>query len=240
MSVRLSLALGMISAFAVAALAAPAANKKAPSAPAAPIATPSGPPPLVSTNGMSPSDYETCVADLTSSGVIFEHTGDVKEEGCQLSGAVRLTTVATPFGYVAIAGKPAMLCSFARQFSLWVREVGAPLALAYAGQRLTEIEAASAFSCRARYDKPGAVPSEHAKGDAIDIAAFVLADKRRIRVKPDASDSATTQGLVRALRTTACGYFTTVLGPGTDAAHAEHLHFDTMVHGGIANYRICE
>jgi hypothetical protein len=25
------------------------------------------------------------------------------------------------------------------------------------------------FRCRSRYDKPGLVPSEHAKGDAIDI-----------------------------------------------------------------------
>ena len=189
---------------------------------------------------MTPSDYEACTADLTAKGVVFERPGDVKQEGCQLSGAIQLTTVATPFGYVAIAGKPAMLCSFGQQFSLWVREVGAPLALAYTGQRLAEIEAGQAFSCRARYDKPGAVPSEHAKGDAIDIAAFVLADKRRIRVKPDASDSEATRGLVRALRTAACGYFTTILGPGTDAAHAEHLHFDTGVHGGIANYRICE
>ena len=240
MLIQLSLALAVISALAVAASAAPAANKKPPSPPPAPVAKPAGPPPLVSSNAMAASDYEACVADLTASGVAFERPGDVKEEGCQLSGAIRLTTVATPFGYVAIAGKPAMLCSFGRQFSLWVREVGAPLALAYTGQRLTEIEAGSAFSCRARYDKPGAVPSEHAMGDAIDVGSFVLADKRRIAVKPEASDSAMAQGLVRALRTTACGYFTTVLGPGTDAAQAAHLHFDTGVHGGIANYRICE
>src|SRR4029077_2191547 len=32
----------------------------------------------------------------------------------------------------------------------------------------------------ARYDKPGAVPSEHAKGKAVDIVAFLLADGRRI------------------------------------------------------------
>lgn len=121
-----SLALGMFFALATAAPAAPAANKKAPSAPAAPVAKPSGPPPLVSTNGMAASDYEACLADLTARGVVFERAGDVTDEGCQLSGAIRLTTVATPFGYVAIAGKPAMLCSFGQQFSLWVREVGAP------------------------------------------------------------------------------------------------------------------
>jgi hypothetical protein len=43
-----------------------------------------------------------------------------------------------------------------------------------------------------------------------------------------------------AVRTTACGYFLTVLGPGSDAAHAEHLHVDLGLHGRTANYRICE
>jgi hypothetical protein len=42
------------------------------------------------------------------------------------------------------------------------------------------------------------------------------------------------------LRTSACGYFTTVLGPGADAAHASHYHFDLGVHGKSGNYRICK
>lgn len=46
--------------------------------------------------------------------------------------------------------------------------------------------------------------------------------------------------LVRVLRTTACAYFTTVLGPGSDSAHEEHFHFDTGMHGATPNYRICE
>jgi hypothetical protein len=133
-----------------------------------------------------------------------------------------------------------VLCGFGRQFSGWVREVGAPLTLAYTGQRLARIEAGSGFSCRARYDKPGAIPSEHAKGDAIDIMSFVLADDRRIGVKQQDADVAVARDLLRALRTTAWGYFTTVLGPGTDRAHADHLHFDTGMHGTIPNYRICE
>jgi hypothetical protein len=195
---------------------------------------------LVSVSGMTASDYDQCVSDLTSTGVVFERADVIRQEGCQLSGAVKLATVSTPFGLVAVSGKPAMLCSFARQFSGWVRDVGAPLTLAYTGQKLTEIEAGQAFACRARYDKPGAVPSEHAKGDAIDIASFVLADNRRIRVKEQGSDVRLARDLVRALRTTACGYFTTVLGPGSDAAHEEHLHFDSAMHGATANYRVCE
>jgi hypothetical protein len=195
---------------------------------------------LVSISSMSAPDYAACVSDLQAAKVVFEQVGDAKDEGCELSGAVRLISVATPFGDVAIAGKPTMLCSFARQFSSWSREVAAPLTVAYTGQKLAEIGAGSAFSCRARYDKPGAIPSEHAKGDAIDIASFGLADNRRIPVKQPESGPPLAHDLVHALRTTACGYFTTVLGPGSDAAHAEHLHFDSGMHGSTPNYRICE
>jgi len=193
---------------------------------------------LVSLNGMTEPDYAACVADLTSRKVVFEQVGKVTQQGCELSGAIELNAVPTAFGDVGIAGKPTMLCSFGRQFSDWVRDVGAPLTLAYTGQRLGRIEIGYAFACTARYDKPGQVPSEHAKGDAIDIFAFVLADNHRIPVKQQ--DSPVDRDLVRVLRTTACAYFTTVLGPGTDSAHAEHFHFDTGIHGATPNYRICE
>jgi hypothetical protein len=42
------------------------------------------------------------------------------------------------------------------------------------------------------------------------------------------------------LRTSACGYFTTVLGPGSNEAHKNHFHFDLALHGRSDNYRICE
>jgi hypothetical protein len=195
---------------------------------------------LQSLNGKSPSDYAECVSDLALKGDEFEKTGVATEAGCKITGAIRLAAVATSFGDVAIAGGPAMLCGFGRQFGAWVRDVAAPLTLAYTGRKLARIEAGQSFACRARYDKPGAVPSEHAKGDAIDIGAFVLADNHRIGVKEQPSDTPLDRDFIRALRMTACGYFTTVLGPGSDAAHSEHLHLDSGIHGAVPNYRICE
>ena len=196
---------------------------------------------LVSVSGMTSSDYDECVSDLTSRGVVFEQLGAVTQEGCQLSGAIKLATIATPFGDVGISGKPAMLCSFGLQFSGWVRDVGAPLTLAYTGQKLTQIEAGQAFACRARYDKPGAIPSEHAKGDAIDITSFVLADNRRIPVKQQ--DIQIFRG--RATSFALCGRRLAATSPRSSAqepnsAHESHLHFDTGVHGAVPNYRICE
>jgi hypothetical protein len=195
---------------------------------------------LTSVSAMTGSDYAACLSDLTAQKVVFEQLATAKDQGCELSGAIRLASVSTPFGEVSLVGKPVMLCSFGRQLSGWVREVAAPLTLGYTGQRLAEVETGSAFSCRSRYDKPGLVPSEHAKGDAVDIAAFVLADRRRIPVKQQNTDTPPSSDLIHALRMAACGYFTTVLGPGSDAAHAEHLHFDSGIHGATPNYRICE
>src|SRR5579883_1515127 len=229
--------------FFLVALLAPAtalASAGAASPHKAPAPNAGNPKALVSVSGMTAPDYAQCVADLAASKVAFEKTDAVTQQGCQLSGAIRLTSVATPFGDVGFAGKPTMLCSFARQFSGWVREIAAPLTLGYTGQHLAQIETGPAFVCKARYDKPGAIPSEHAKGDAIDIASFVLADKRRVAVKQQSADIPRAGDLVHALRMSACGYFTTVLGPGADAAHEAHLHFDSGVHGATPNYRICE
>ena len=185
-------------------------------------------------------DYDGCLAELSAKKVLFEPLGSVSLETCQLEGAVKLRGVATEFGSVGISGEPTLLCGFAKQFASWVRDVGAPLTLAYTGQGLTQIETGPGLVCRTRYGKPGEKPSEHAKGNALDIASFVLADETRLLVKDQPSDTAMSRSLIRTLRTTACGYFTTILGPGANSAHAEHLHFDLGLHGKTTNYRICE
>ena len=187
---------------------------------------------------LTSDDYEGCLAELMAEEVEFDPLGDVALEECRLEGAVKLRSIATEFGRVSISGEPTLLCSFARQFVGWVGDVGAPLTLAYTGQKLATIETGPGFICRTRYDRPDAVLSEHAKGNAIDIASFVLADRTRIPVKNEPTDSAMTRNLIRTLRTTACGYFTTILGPGSNASHADHLHFDLGVHGKTGNYRI--
>ena len=88
--------------------------------------------------------------------------------------------------------------------------------------------------------RPAGKLSEHAKGNALDIFAFALSDGRRVAVRPADLPVPAVAAFLAAVRATACGYFLTVLGPGSDAAHAEHLHLDLGPHGRSANYRICE
>ncbi len=76
--------------------------------------------------------------------------------------------------------------------------------------------------------------SEHATGNAVDITTFTLEDGKTIHVADARDLSATSYQLLRGLRTTACGYFSTVLGPGSNAAHASQFHFDMGRHGKSA------
>jgi len=213
----------------------------APVAPAQPREASTPAPPAVSSQAAMTSDgYAACVDGLKAAGHDFTPLGDFAEAGCTLSGAVRVKAVATAFGVVALSGEPVMLCSFARQVIGWVRDVGAPLAAAYTGRKLTVIETGPGLVCRNRYNQAGQKVSEHARGNALDIASFHFDDGARLAVRPGLGDAEPKPSLMRALRASGCGYFTTVLGPGSNAAHEEHLHFDYAMRDNAWNYRICE
>jgi hypothetical protein len=215
----------------------------APGAPAAwggdasPAAAPAG----AAVGSPAPADpVQECLAGLKAANVQFRALGAVKKDGCAVENAIELDAVPSPFGTVSAPAKPTLACAFARQFATWVRDVAAPLTLAYMGSRLTAIDTGPGFVCRNRYDKPGDKVSEHARGGAIDVMAFALENGVKLTVK-ESSASARIEGvLMKTFRATGCGYFTTILGPGSNDAHKEHFHFDMGLHGASANYRICE
>jgi hypothetical protein len=70
--------------------------------------------------------------------------------------------------------------------------------------------------------------SEHAFGNALDIAAFTLADGRRISVKDGWRGLPEEQGFLRDVQAAACQQFSTVLAPGSNAYHHDHIHVDLM------------
>jgi hypothetical protein len=183
-------------------------------------------------------EYASCLQDLEASGAEFERPFHVAEEGCTLEGAVSLISVPTPSGRVSLPGHPKMLCPFAVKFARWLNEVGAPIVLQRLGSPLAAIQTGSGFVCRNRVGGSVSKISEHARGNALDLMRFDLKDRHRVTVEemPKGTSSLALSGL----RTSACGYFTTVLGPGSNAAHANHLHFDLGQHGKSGKYRICE
>ncbi len=121
-----------------------------------------------------------------------------------------------------------------RALDRWVRR-GAIPAIGGRGGGLKELRVVSHYACRSRNSRRGARLSEHAKGRAIDIAAFVLRDGSRITVL-DGWHSGES-GLLRRLHSSACGTFGTVLGPNADRFHRDHFHFDVASYRGGAHCR---
>lgn len=144
---------------------------------------------------------------------------------CGIEEAVRLYAV----DGVVLDGRALVNCNTARALQTWVVE-GAKPALAEAGKELAALDVAAHYACRRRNHQPGAKLSEHAKGNAIDIAALDLTDGARLSVARDWR-AAETGPLMRRLHRLACGPFGTVLGPDSDRFHQNHFHFD------VASYR---
>jgi hypothetical protein len=166
-----------------------------------------------------------------------QHTVD--GTSCNVVDPVALKSVKSVLGVVSLPGNPVLACSFAKQFAIWVSDVASPVVAAHRGAKLDALSTGPGFQCRGRVGEASGKTSEHASGNAIDIDALIAGGKR-IEIADVAAPDNPARPLLMALRISACGYFTTVLGPGSNAAHASHYHFDLGVHGKSSNYRICE
>jgi hypothetical protein len=103
-----------------------------------------------------------------------------------------------------------------------------PAAMRWFGSPVAEIRQISAYSCRGMNGNSRASISEHAFGNALDIASFTLADGRKITVKNGWHGLPEEQGFLRDVQATACDQFSTVLAPGSNVYHYDHIHIDLM------------
>lgn len=129
-------------------------------------------------------------------------------------------------GPVAIQPTATLACPIVSALDRWIAESVQPAASRWLGARVVEIKQISAYSCRSRNGDGTSKISEHAFGNALDIAAFVLADGRRISVKDGWRGMPEEQQFLREIQGAACDRFTTVLAPGSNAAHYDHIHVD--------------
>jgi hypothetical protein len=186
-------------------------------------------------------DFAVCRNELAELGAKFTIPEmSTAESKCKVANPVRISAIGSPVGEVDFPDGPILNCIFAKQFTTWVSDVAAPVVKARAGEALAAMTTGPGYECRGRNGDSTAKMSEHAAGNAIDIVSFKLASKESIQVANVTKTGNVESHWLMALRISACGYFTTVLGPGSNAAHANHYHFDLGVHGKSANYRICE
>ena len=186
---------------------------------------------------------------------------DEVEARCLSSGAVRMSAYVEPMqaidgpgacglrtplrvsalssGTVALTSRATMSCSALSSVDRWMAEVVQPAARLYYGQRVEAVTAGS-YSCRNQDSKWFATISEHAFGNAFDVMGFRFSDGRAISVAAGWKGDPRDQAFLREIAVDACDYFTTVLAPGSDSYHANHIHIDLARHDAGFARHICQ
>lgn len=181
---------------------------------------------------------QRCLAGLRASGAIAESVEQLSEQksGCAIDAPVRLSVISAAGRAVTLPDRPIVACRFAATFAEWL--IGSASVLAAGqGSPVKAVSTGPGHECRTRNRAPGGKLSSHAQGLAIDVASFSFANGAVLTVsaaasRPDAG--------FQSVRASACSVFSTVLGPGSDRFHADHLHLDLQPHGSGGSYRICQ
>ena len=183
----------------------------------------------VSTEPPPPSE---CFVALTSGFAIATPLPPIAlANGCEAPDVVRLDAVLLNNKTQISFNPPATLrCALATEIVKWVREDLVPATSAIGP--LTAVEAGS-FECRGRNRIVGAKTSEHGKANALDIGALLF-NKKRVSL----TDPLVSHDFRDKIKADVCARFMTVLGPGSDGYHEEHIHLDIAERRN--DYRICQ
>jgi hypothetical protein len=153
---------------------------------------------------------------------------------CGAMDAVILDSVILPDQAKVAVSPPATLrCAMAEAVAIWLREDVAPAVLKL-GAPLRGLDNFDSYECGTRNRLAGATLSEHGRANALDVRAFKLANGAVIGL----TDVNVAKGWREGMRAGACGRFSTVLGPGSDGHHEEHIHVDLAERRG--GYKMCE
>jgi hypothetical protein len=158
----------------------------------------------------------------------------VEPAQCARFDMVRLDRITMGDGkFVTVMPAPSLRCSMAEAVADWIRDDVGAIA-AELGAPLAAISGYDSYECRPRNNIKGATLSEHGKGNALDVGAIKLVNGATFNL----TDPLVAKPFRERMRAAACARFTTVLGPGSDAYHNEHIHLDRAErsHG----YRICQ
>ena len=178
----------------------------------------------------APTGGPSCAPALLRAGAAFEALPDRTGPGdCSLRDAVRMTR-----GRVALDQPLQVTCATAEHLLRFERDVVQPAALRMLGTPLVRIRHFGGYACRLRNGDPRGIRSEHAVGQAIDIAGFDLADGTQITVARHWGDPGPRGIFLRLVAREACSVFHLVLTPRSDALHRSHLHLD------IGRWRRCD
>jgi hypothetical protein len=183
----------------------------------------------------APPEPSACRLALTEAVAIAPSIPDIKGEGgCGGEDLVRLEAIVLP-DKRRVSVKPAAIlrCKMASALAEWIRSDIAPLAERVGGA-VSELDNFDSFECRGRNRIVGAKLSEHGRANALDVRAFKFADGSLVSL----TDRTVPRGVRESVLRSACTRFSTVLGPGSDGYHEDHIHLDLTERRN--NYRICQ
>ena len=174
----------------------------------------------VPVRGVDTAALKLCVAKLDRVVARYALLPDRNfSPGCSAVGSVQLRDIGT-----LTTNLGAMTCPLAYAFVQWVQSDLQVPAMAEFKSRIAKVETFGTYSCRAIAGTDRL--SEHASANAVDVSAFVLADRRRVGVKDWWFTDGEAGRFLHSVRAAACHRFNTVLSPDYNAAHADHMHFD--------------
>ena len=183
----------------------------------------------------TPPPPSVCRLALTEEIAIAPSIPDIHGPGgCGGEDLVRLEAVVLPDKRRVSVKPPAILrCKMASAIADWIRTDMTPLA-ASLGSEISDLDNFDSYDCRGRNGVAGAMLSEHGRANALDVRALKLAKGQSIAL----TDRTVSRDLRESVLHSACARFTTVLGPGSDWYHEEHIHLDLMERHN--NYKICQ
>jgi hypothetical protein len=166
-------------------------------------------------------DTRLGMSRLYALGVSAKALPPIEDSACGVADPVLIAALDN--GDIVLSGVAKVNHAVAETFATWVRDAVEPAAHDALGGSLTGLRIVDSYSCRTRDNIKNAKLSEHAFGNAIDVAAFRIG-KQWIDV--GGSHTGDQQAFLDKVRTAACGPFKTVLGPGSDSFHTDHFHLD--------------
>ncbi len=192
----------------------------------------SGPPahhpaPRTTARWINPTpEQRQCLASLGQAQTQFSPLPDQYfGAGCATINTVQLAWLRSDHAQLHVVNIGPVTCALATTLQGWARFGVDRAARAALGSPLARIDTYGSYNCRnvAGTERRSA----HATANAVDIAAFTLADGRRISIKGGWSDgSAAERTFLRLVRDSACKRFSVVLTPDYNGAHRDHLHLE--------------
>ncbi|TQF26321.1 extensin [Bradyrhizobium sp. UNPF46] len=176
-----------------------------------------------------------CRLALTEEIAIAPSIADIRGPGaCGGEDLVRLEAIVLP-DKRKVTVKPAAIlrCTMASAIADWLRKDMVPLATSL-GSTIGELDNFDSFECRGRNRVAGALLSEHGKANALDVRGIKLANGQSIGL----TDRTMPREVRERVLHSVCTRFSTVLGPGSDWYHEDHIHLDLAQRRN--DYRICQ